>query len=632
VRISGRTQIGLFDQSTIDNLGSGRSEMTERRDNAAPAPETEAQTPVTGIDFNEIRTGEDTRQRGWFWHWNELHTEYGPLLQHSGIGLITSYIVWTDRREHSPYRGYAFPSLQTQASFSGSDRAELMTINRILVALDLIEIRKEMVQRIDEKGHKWRVPHNLYRVKDRSGDPHLSSKDVMRVLEIAASRTDVYRHIRHVLTPGFQPISRSNIWHQILEEVRTLPLWQELAAKAAAEEARYSERSKAGHRSRRSTDAGAEGDVEAGTKTTQREAALDLIGDVWIPGESDLPVTVDMPEGQECATEPVVTVVGGSNHGLRTSVAGSSEGLANIGPGSVAPSSTGQVSSVAQSNAKQYVFEPTTTKESGTKSGEKEAVTRNSGSVTEVVTSRGPALSQVAGGPNGDIPSGHGPERAAALIAFAEANGRVASGAEERLLGQIITQVPGVAGWDWIRAAIYEAVDAGSVFVAPKRVREIVRRWAVDGYPGDPGAVGEMEPVASAPSGESGIGQEPRGGGNRAGDPDQDQVSRRSNGEPFWIAEAGLASGQLWQAVLELVTGQALIRRNDVRDYLESARLIDRPGARTFQLEVRDELSRKRIERFWLADLEETLGQLLGGRGWQIELIAAVGVEVAAGA
>ena len=146
------------------------------------------------------------------------HTEYAPLLKHSGIGLITSYIVWTDRREHSPYRGYAFPSLQSQAAFSGSDRAELITINRILVALDLIEIRKEMVLRIDEKGHKWRVPHNLYRVKDRSGDPHLTTADVTRVLELAEERKDVYRHIRHLLTSSFVPISRNNVWHQILAE------------------------------------------------------------------------------------------------------------------------------------------------------------------------------------------------------------------------------------------------------------------------------------------------------------------------------------------------------------------------------------------------------------------------------
>ena len=186
-----------------------------------PAPTDEH--GVTGIDFTEVRTGEDTRQRGWFWHWNELHTEYEPLLKHSGIGLITSYIVWTDRREHSPYRGYAFPSLQSQAAFSGSDRAELITINRILVALDLLEIRKEMVLRVDEQGHNWRVPHNLYRVKDRSGNPHLTARDVLRVLDLAEERKDVYRHIRHIFTSAFVPVSRTNIWHQLLPDLAPLP-------------------------------------------------------------------------------------------------------------------------------------------------------------------------------------------------------------------------------------------------------------------------------------------------------------------------------------------------------------------------------------------------------------------------
>ena len=36
-----------------------------------------------------------------------------------------------------------------------------------------------------------------------------------------------------------------------------------------------------------------------------------------------------------------------------------------------------------------------------------------------------------------------------------------------------------------VTAAIYEAVDSGSAFVAPKRVREIVRRWLRDGLPAE---------------------------------------------------------------------------------------------------------------------------------------------------
>ena len=91
------------------------------------------------------RSGEDARRRGWFWHWNALVTQYAPLIGLKGVGLLNSYTVWTDRREESPHRGYAFPSQQSEADFYGEDRAELITINKILVALDLIEIRKEMV-------------------------------------------------------------------------------------------------------------------------------------------------------------------------------------------------------------------------------------------------------------------------------------------------------------------------------------------------------------------------------------------------------------------------------------------------------------------------------------------------------
>src|SRR5687768_13140147 len=201
--------------------------MTDHR---SPRPATTSTEPATviDVDFSEVRTGEDVRQRGWFWHWNELHTEHGPLLRQSGIGLLTSYIVYTDRRENSPQRGYAFPSLQLQAAFTGADLAELITINQILVALDLLEIRKEMVTRADEQGRKWRVPHNLYRVKDKSDSRHLIAADVLRVLELAEQKREVYRHIRHVFSAGFTPISRGNVWHQLLPELRETELWQRL--------------------------------------------------------------------------------------------------------------------------------------------------------------------------------------------------------------------------------------------------------------------------------------------------------------------------------------------------------------------------------------------------------------------
>ena len=74
---------------------------------------------------------------------------------------------------------------------------------------------------------------------------------------------------------------------------------------------------------------------------------------------------------------------------------------------------------------------------------------------------------------------------------FAEANGREASVAEERLLAGIaqeadrllgVTDAATIAsGWAVVAAAIDEAVDSGSSYVAPKRVREIVRRWLREG-------------------------------------------------------------------------------------------------------------------------------------------------------
>ena len=465
--------------------------MTQRQ----PKPKTQNPKPVE-VDFTEVRTGEDTRQRGWFWHWNELHTEYEPLLKHSGIGLITSYIVWTDRREHSPYHGYAFPSLQSQAAFSGSDRAELITINRILVALDLIEIRKEMILRADAQGHRWRVPHNLYRVKDRSGSPHLTAADVEQVMTLAEERKEVYRHIRHIFTSGFVPISRDNIWHGILEELRPTELWQRLATQAGEEEARFSQRSRTGHANRKSN-AEAEA-AEASETGTSGKRQLKSVpepvdsAEIYVPGittETGIsPVTVVSIEGEQSGG----TSVAQSNTGSETSVAASNEGL-DDGFGIDGASMDGQSngarpSSVAPSNSMyDQSIQTTRTNDGGLKKEDVQArnipVTDPWDFVTFPVTTPTPTLSQV---PTEAIPHQapeHGPDRQAALVAFAEANERQATAAEIRLLGGIATEINGDGGWAIVTAAIYEAVDSGSAFVAPKRVREIVRRWQREGLP-----------------------------------------------------------------------------------------------------------------------------------------------------
>ncbi|MEX2314823.1 MAG: hypothetical protein WD628_03830, partial [Thermomicrobiales bacterium] len=162
---------------------------------------------------SQERAGVDARRRGWFWHWNNVVTQYAPLIGLKGVGLLNSYTVWTDRRDESPHRGYAFPSQQSEAGFYGEERAELITINKILVALDLIEIRKEMLTRVDERGRRWRVPHNLYRVRDRPDGVDLRASDVMCVANLAKQDAAVFRYVRRVFSDRFRPIDGDNVWH-----------------------------------------------------------------------------------------------------------------------------------------------------------------------------------------------------------------------------------------------------------------------------------------------------------------------------------------------------------------------------------------------------------------------------------
>jgi hypothetical protein len=92
----------------------------------------------------------------------------------------------------------------------------------------------------------------------------------------------------------------------------------------------------------------------------------------------------------------------------------------------------------------------------------------------------------------------------AVLRCFTAANGREASPLERELLAELETEFDaaarraGATAADWVVAAIREAVSSGSRFVAPKRIREILARWAAE--PGDrlrPGSTSAPSPVAS---------------------------------------------------------------------------------------------------------------------------------------
>jgi hypothetical protein len=265
----------------------------------------------------------------------------------------------------------------------------------------------------------------------------------------------------------------------------------------------------------------------------------------------------------------------------------------------------------------------------------------------------------------------HGPDRAAAVRAFAEANGREASPAEERLLAGIAAEVDRsrqegqsldtTSGWAVVCAAIYEAVDSGSSFVAPKRVREIVRRWLREGVETSGSRdVGESGVQASSGArrdggthGRASAAAEIREPGGRGGwqsardatphelvdregfredgadadlapnteDPSPSpHAPRPATADRFWVEEGQISSTLLWETIVADLAERGIGRRADLEMYLRPSRFVGRNGQRGFRLEAPNEHARRRIELHWLAEIERGLAHLLVGAGWEIEL------------
>jgi hypothetical protein len=584
---------------------------------------------IAGLEAAVARTGEDARRRGWYWHWNHLVTQYAPLLGLKGVGLLNSYTVWTDRREESPLRGYAFPSQQSEAAFYGEDRAELITINKILVALDLIEIRKEMVTRADEQGRRWRVPHNLYRVKDHGDGFSLTAKDVLRVVELADRDKAVYRQIRNVFSSRFAPIDADNVWWGILDELREHPTWQRLAEQVAAEEARASARTRAGHAARKSAFLlPSDGDGEA-PGNLANDSATDGTG------EGGATSVASINTGSEVDVAP-------ANSGSATSVAPANRGSGRKAPSMVDPANTGRPTIVEQTNTTkyQYVTTTTTTETSG-ESGGIPSTTPTAPTVTGVVEPSPNAVARpaVGNGPGGAAAPVDAPGESAGIGAFEEANGRPSSPAERNLLRGIAAQVDDAArasgvlggtGWGWVAAATYEAVEAGSAFVAPRRLREIALRWVREGAPGerrpDPAHAAPSPRVASAPTPRESTREADatRADSSQSTRPiriDADDVPAGRGPEPsaFAIPECGMTSAQVWASALAELAASGTVPREQVDAWLRPARLLARRGDGALIVGAPNALAQTRLAARCGPALAATFARILGG---------PVGVEV----
>jgi hypothetical protein len=573
----------------------------------APAHEPEAATAhsVTGVVGDAsatvaaaTRSGEDVRRRGWFWHWNSIVTQYAPLIGLKGVGLLNSYTVWTDRREESPHRGYAFPSQQKEADFYGEERAELITINKILVALDLIEIRKEMVLRTDERGRRWRVPHNFYRVKDHGDGFTLNSDAVHAVVVLADRDRAVYRYVRRIFSPRFAPIDPANVWGTILTDLRDTEVWQRLATRTARDEDRASARSRAGHASRR---------VASGADPA---FLLPSEGDTRTPEPTPRDSTNDSHTVETTTVDE--TSVAETNTGFDVDVAECNTGLAAEGQSSVAPVSNGAPTSVAPSNRTYHQEETTTT--TGANDIESDPTIPTSG-------------------PGKTRPPDDTRDEATALIRFEEANARPATPAERRLLRDLArTFTPAAAanaanGWVWLGAAIDDAVAAGSAFVAPRRLREILSRWEREGPPPEVG--GDAAPLSEQPKRGAGHGRgrdsaRPRltaSAGNTAvgvSRPSRQLTERGEDpaAEPamvtasFVVAECGLSNRQVWSAILdELRTGGDSA---SVDTWLRDAMILGRGEDGALVVGVPHELARRRVADRFVTPLRRAVTAVVG--------------------
>jgi hypothetical protein len=551
------------------------------------------------------RGGEDVRRRGWFWHWNALVTQYAPLIGLKGVGLLNSYTVWTDRREESPHRGYAFPSQQSEADFYGEDRAELITINKILVALDLIEIRKEMVLRADPQGRRWKVPHNFYRVKDHGDDFTLSTPDVLRVAELAARDRAVYRYVRRVFSPRFAPIDGDNVWGRILPEVRITSVWQQLSARTAAEEDRASARTRAGHAARKGSSA--MNDAPESLAATPFFAPSDGDDAAMATDSNDsASVTTSMGEKTSVAT---------INTGSVVDVDASNKGSRRTGQSDVAATNEGRPTAVAPANTT-YHQERTTTRDMITAKDD-ERDSSNDASANE--RDRFTASRQTTGGP-GPRPPADAAAEAAALRAFESANDRAATPAERKLLRDLAARFEPVAttasqeragedlpasGWGWLEAAVWEAVEAGSAFVAPRRLREILARWEREGFPAVDGDGRRESGVGGWVAG----GAVPRGRAGKATKlPTPDS---RLPTPVFTIAEIGLSNRQVWAAALSEVAQRGEVSRADLETWLRPAGLIGREGE-TLIVGAPNIVARDRIAARLLPALRDALAATMG--------------------
>jgi hypothetical protein len=377
---------------------------------------------------------------GWYWNTNRLARAWLPLIGLEGLGLLDFYLAMADHRPGALNPGWTAVTLDELARLTGWGRARLVRLNRLLAATGLLAVR-----RLPVAGRGPAVRRALYRVQRDAGPPTAAA-----LARLAA----------------------------LAERDSTL----------AARLSRYA--------GRPLTDsAAAEVDVAA------LAGAVALAGGGAACGLADIAAdraTVAAARGGEDGAESVDAFSGakgtnatsGTEEGAPPSPVGAARPSHAGAPAPVSPDDPAPVSRRNRSEDRAKTEDGTTTNARVDASAAIEATDANADRRPSFSLALGPDLAvtpmpeinrAALWDETGDA------SRQAVLAAWRDANGRPASPLEEQRLDQIAAQVArdltadAATGRRWVAEAIVEAVEAGSAFVAPRRVARIVERWLTEG-------------------------------------------------------------------------------------------------------------------------------------------------------
>jgi hypothetical protein len=231
--------------------------------------------------------------------------------------------------------------------------------------------------------------------------------------------------------------------------------------------------------------------------------------------------------------------------------------------------------------------------------------------------------------------------REIAFRQFEEANDRKMTRAEQRLLKMLVADIEERAelspdhAWRWIADAIDEAVSAGSAFVAPKRVQEIVLRWSRDGR-GDRENCPVSQPAGAPVTSRSSVGHRSSQQGVTGGDNPGHERKRRTVPAPprrgdaikvgaFEVPECGLTNHQVWQAVIDELERNGLVPRVDLDAWVRMSMVVD-AGDDALVVGVPNVLAERRAAGRYRATLEDAVRRVTGVR-FGIEVVVGSGED-----